>query len=122
MKNIILLTAALLVAPITPLSTPLAAQNRGTVRPAPKMADGKPADGFIPAQRMTVTQAVDAYMSGAAFAGRREKTEGSIEAGKVADVVIVNQNLFEIDPHHIGATKVWITIAGGKVVYEADSN
>jgi predicted amidohydrolase YtcJ len=84
--------------------------------------DGKPADGFIPAQRMTVTQAVDAYTSGAAFAGRREKTEGSIEAGKVADVIIVNQNLFEIDPHHIGATKVWITIAGGKVVYEADSN
>ena len=83
-------------------------------------SDGKPGGGFIASQRLTVSQAIEGYTSGAAYAGRREKTEGSIEAGKVADVIILNQNLFDIDPQHIDTTKVVTTIVGGKIVYEAD--
>ncbi|HEY1484445.1 MAG TPA: amidohydrolase [Candidatus Acidoferrum sp.] len=83
-------------------------------------SDGKPGGGFIASQRLTVSQAIEGYTSGAAYAGRREKTEGSIEAGKVADIIILNQNLFDIDPQHIDTTKVVTTIVGGKIVYEAD--
>jgi predicted amidohydrolase YtcJ len=83
--------------------------------------DGRPAGGFVPSQRLTVAEAVNGYTLGAAFAGRREKTEGSLEVGKVADMIIVDRNIFEIDPHSIADTKVTITIVGGKVVYEAEA-
>src|SRR5271169_5827920 len=83
--------------------------------------DGKPDGGFIPEQKVTLAQAVEGYTLGAAYAGRREKTEGSIEPGKLADLVIVSQNIFEIDPHAIAQTKVVKTIVGGRVVYQADA-
>lgn len=83
--------------------------------------DGKPAGGFVPSERLTVAEAVAGYTINAAYAGRREQTEGSIETGKVGDIIIVDRNIFEIDPHGIGETKVQITIAGGKIVYEADN-
>ena len=82
-------------------------------------SDGQPPQGFVPSQRLTVSQAIEGYTSGAAYAGRREKTEGSIEQGKVADIIILNQNLFDIEPSHIDSTKVVTTIVGGKIVYEA---
>lgn len=84
-------------------------------------AEGTPEAGFVPEQRLTVAQAVDGYTQGAAFAGRREKTEGSIEVGKLADLIVISQNIFDINPHKIGATKVVTTIVGGRVVYQADS-
>lgn len=83
--------------------------------------EGTPPAGFVPEQRLTVEQAVDGYTLGAAFAGRREKTEGSLEVGKLADLIIVSQNIFEVNPHKIGATKVVMTILGGRLVYQADA-
>ena len=82
-------------------------------------AEGTPPGGWLPQQRITLAQAVAAYTLGAAYAGRREKTEGSIEPGKLADLIIVSQNLFEINPHEIAKTKVIKTIVGGRVVYQA---
>jgi len=84
-------------------------------------AEGQPEGGFVPVQRLTVARVVEGYTLGAAFAGRREKTEGSLEIGKLADLIIVSQNIFDIEPRKIGATKVVTTIVGGHVVYQADS-
>jgi len=84
-------------------------------------AEGTPNNGFLPTQRLSVAQAVEGYTLGAAYAGRVEKTEGSIVVDKLADVIVVDRNIFEIDPHTIGDTKVMTTIVGGKVVYEADT-
>lgn len=81
--------------------------------------EGTPEGGFVPSQRLTVAQAVEAYTLGAAFAGRREKTEGSLEVGKAADLIVVSQNIFTVDPHKIGETKVLTTMVGGRVVYQA---
>jgi predicted amidohydrolase YtcJ len=81
--------------------------------------EGQPEAGFVPEQRLSVAETVRGYTLGAAYAGRREKTEGSIEPGKLADVIIVSQNIFEIEPHHIAETKVLTTIVGGRVVYQA---
>jgi predicted amidohydrolase YtcJ len=84
-------------------------------------SDGKPPEGFAHSQRLTVAQAVEGYTLNAAYAGRLEKTEGSIDYGKVADVIMVDRNIFEIESHTIDQTKVLLTIVGGKVVYEADT-
>lgn len=84
-------------------------------------SDGKPADGFCPSQKLTVAQSVEGYTIDAAYAGHLEKFEGSLETGKVADVIIVDRNIFEIDPHTINETKVVLTIVGGKIVYEDES-
>jgi len=55
--------------------------------------EGQPEAGFVPAQRLTVAQVVEGYTLAAAFAGRREKTEGSLEVGKLADLIILSQNI-----------------------------
>jgi predicted amidohydrolase YtcJ len=83
--------------------------------------DGKPDGGFVPSQRLSVADAVYGYTLGAAFAGRREKTEGSIEVGKLADIIILSQQIFDIDPQKISDTKVTTTIVGGRVVYQSNS-
>lgn len=82
---------------------------------------GKPADGFVRAQRLTVAQAVQGYTLNAAYAGRLERTEGSVEVGKVADIIILDRNIFEISSSTIDQSKVVLAIAGGKIVYEAEN-
>jgi predicted amidohydrolase YtcJ len=81
--------------------------------------DGRPAGGWLPGERVSLAQAIEAYTLGAAFAGRREKTEGSLEAGKVADLIVLNQDLFQIDAHKISDTQVLLTLMGGKAVYKS---
>jgi len=83
--------------------------------------EGAPAAGFVPSQRLSVPEAILGYTLGAAYAGRRESTEGSLEPGKLADLIIISQNLFEIDPHKIAATKVLLTMVNGSVVYQAET-
>ncbi|HEX4546281.1 MAG TPA: amidohydrolase [Candidatus Acidoferrum sp.] len=84
-------------------------------------SDGKPEAGFVPEQRLTVAQAIDGYTLGAAFAGRREKTEGSLEIGKFADLIIVSQNILDIPARKIRETKVLTTVVGGRIVYQVNS-
>jgi hypothetical protein len=74
-----------------------------------------------PAGIIVIHARVHGYTLGAAFAGRHEKTEGSLEVGKLADLVIVSQNIFDVNPHKIGATKVVTTILGGRAVCQADT-
>jgi predicted amidohydrolase YtcJ len=82
-------------------------------------SEGLPKDGFVPSQRLSVAEAIRGYTLGAAFAGFREKTEGSLEPGKIADLIILSQNLFQIDPHTIDKTKVLTTVVGGRVVFQS---
>ena len=81
--------------------------------------EGKPEGGWVPEQRISVAQAVEAYTLGAAFSGHREQYEGTIEPGKLADLIVVSQDIFQVDPHAIGSTEVLITLVGGKIVYES---
>jgi len=81
--------------------------------------DGRPADGFVPKQRLSLQQAIEGYTLGAAIGARREKTEGSIEPGKLADLIIISQDLFSTEPSQIYKTQVLLTIVGGKVVYQS---
>lgn len=73
----------------------------------------------MPQERISLEDAIKAYTLGAAFAGHREITEGSIEAGKLADLIILSQDLFKIKPDQISRTEVSLTMVGGKVVYQS---
>ncbi len=80
---------------------------------------GQPPGGWQPRQRVTLGDALRAYTIEAAFAGRREKTEGSLEPGKTADLLLLSQNLFTIPSSQIGSTEVLLNCVGGKFVYRA---
>ena len=81
--------------------------------------EGKPEGGWVPEQRVSVAQAVEAYTLGAAFSGHREQYEGTIEPGKLADLIVVSQDIFRVDPHSISGTQVLLTLVGGKIVYQS---
>ena len=100
------------VAPLDPMLTIYAAVTRRTL-------DGKHPNGWIPEQRISVEEAVRAYTVGSAFAEFQEKEKGTITEGKLADLVILAQDIFKIDPKEIEKTKVVMTIMDGRVVYES---
>jgi predicted amidohydrolase YtcJ len=79
--------------------------------------DGTPPEGWIPEQRVSVETAVEAYTRGGAYANFLEDNRGSIEVGKYADLVVLSDNLFEIRPEEIKATRVLLTLVGGEEVY-----
>jgi predicted amidohydrolase YtcJ len=75
--------------------------------------------GFVPRERISLEDAIKAYTLGGAYAGHREQTEGSLEPGKVADLIMISQDIFKIEPTEIGKTEVLLTMVGGKVVYQS---
>jgi hypothetical protein len=81
--------------------------------------DGKPEGGWIPSERVSLEQAIEGYTLGAAFAGHRETSEGSLEQGKLADLIVLDQDLFKIAPREIHKTSVLLTMVGGKIVHES---
>jgi predicted amidohydrolase YtcJ len=99
------------VAPMEPLMGIYAAVTRRTL-------DGKRIQGWVPEQKITVAEAVRAYTMGSAYAGGDEKIKGSIEVGKLADLVALSADIFNIDPVEIEKTKVVMTIFDGKVIYD----
>ncbi len=98
------------VAPLNPLQGIYAAVTRATT-------DGANPDGWIPEQRIGVEQALEAYTLGSAYASFSENDRGTLEKGKLADVIVLSENPFSVPPDKLGNVKVMLTIAGGKVVY-----
>lgn len=99
------------VAPLNPLLTIYAAVTRRTL-------DRKHQNGWIPEQKISVEEAVRAYTVGSAFAEFQGKSKGTITPGKLADLVIFSQDIFQINPTEIENAKVVMTIMDGRVVFE----
>jgi predicted amidohydrolase YtcJ len=99
------------VAPPTPMEGIYAAVTRQTL-------DGKNPNGWVPAQKITLEDALQGYTNNSAYAAFDEKRKGSLEKGKLADFVVLNTDLTKIAPEKIRDAKVLMTIVGGKVVYE----
>jgi predicted amidohydrolase YtcJ len=100
------------VAPISPILGIDAAVNRRTL-------DGKDPQGWYPEQRISVPEAIEAYTLTSAYAGFEDKDRGSLEAGKLADMVVLSRDILAAaEKDHIAETKVLMTVVGGKVVFE----
>jgi predicted amidohydrolase YtcJ len=75
---------------------------------------------FGPDEALTVMEALQGYTLNAAYLSFEEDQKGSIEPGKLADFVVLDRDMLEIDPAHIMDIRVLQTWLGGKLVYEAD--
>jgi len=73
----------------------------------------------IEESRLNVEEALRAYTNGSAYAAFEEKIKGSIEIGKLADIVVLTKNPFKISPKNIRNIRVFMTIANGKLLYKA---
>ncbi|HEX8882780.1 MAG TPA: amidohydrolase [Candidatus Acidoferrum sp.] len=103
------------VAPLDPMLGLYAAVTRATL-------DGRNPGGWFPEQKLTLEEAIEAYTMGSAFAEFREKEKGSLTVGKLADVVVLDSDLFAMAQEKIKDAAVRYTIVGGKVVYQARQN
>ena len=101
------------VAPLDPLQTIYAAVTRATL-------DGKRPDGWNPEQKLTVAEAVQAYTMGSAYAEFQDDVKGSIQRNKLADFVILSDDIFSIPKENIRDVKVLKTYVGGKLTYSRD--
>ncbi len=99
------------VVAIDPLLGLHVAVNRATI-------EGEPEGGWIPSERLTVEQAVDAYTRGAAWASFDEHRKGSLARDMLADIVVLTKDIFGLPPQRIGEAEVAVTIFDGKVVYQ----
>ena len=85
-----------------------------------KTLSGQPEGGWFPQEKLTIEQAIKAYTLNTAYAGYEENIKGSITVGKLADFVILSDNLLTMNPDGIKDVKVLKTIVGGRIVHEAD--
>ncbi|HEY9436254.1 MAG TPA: amidohydrolase family protein, partial [Blastocatellia bacterium] len=94
-----------------------AAVTRQTVRRAP-------AEGWFPAERLTIEEAIKAYTLGSAYASFEEKIKGTLIEGKLADITVLDTNLLRakptdwIDERGDVKVKTLYTIVGGRIVYQ----
>lgn len=80
--------------------------------------DGAPAGGWHREQAMTIDQAIEAYTINPAYSSREEDIKGSLEVGKLADIVVLSRDIRAIDPRQLLDTRVLCTVFDGKVVHE----
>lgn len=85
-----------------------------------KTLSGQPEGGWFPQEKLTIEEAIRAYTLNTAYAAYEEDIKGSITEGKLADYVILSDNLLTMDPDGIKDVTVEKTIVGGKIVYEAE--
>lgn len=100
------------VAPLDPIAGIYAAVTRRTL-------DDKNPDGWYPAEKLTVEEALHCYTSNNAFAGFQENKTGVLRKGMLADMVVLSDNLLTIPAIRIKDVKVLRTIVNGKEVYIA---
>ncbi len=99
------------VAPATPIEGIYAAVTRRTL-------DEANPDGWVPAQKITVEQALRAYTSVGAYASFEEDLKGMLKPGMLADFVLLDRDLTTIPAESIRDTRVLKTVVGGTVVFE----
>lgn len=99
------------VAPPTPLEGIYAAVTRRTL-------DDRNPEGWVPEQKITVEEALQAYTMGSARASFSESRKGSLVRGKLADLVLIDRDLTTIPPDSIRDARITMTVVGGRVVFE----
>ncbi|MCU7514143.1 MAG: amidohydrolase [Ignavibacteria bacterium] len=100
------------VAPLDPIMGIYAAVTRSTL-------DGKRPEGWIPEEKISVEEAIKCYTINNAYASFEEDIKGSIEAGKLADLVVLSEDILSVEPAKIKDVKVDMTIFDGNIIYKA---
>jgi predicted amidohydrolase YtcJ len=103
------------VAPLSPFDGLWAAVARETV-------DGANPDGWMPAQRITLVEALTAYTRANAYATFAEHRWGTIRPGMLADVAVMDRDLRSVPPGELREAQAVMTIVGGRVVYQRPAN
>jgi len=85
-----------------------------------RTSDGKNPKGLEPQERISIEDAIKCYTINGAYAEFQENKKGSIEPGKLADLIVLNQDILTIDPVKIKDVKVDMTVLGGKIIYNAE--
>ena len=85
-----------------------------------KTLSGQPEGGWFPQEKLTIEEAIQAYTLNTAYAGFEEHMKGTIAVGKLADFVVLSDDLLTIDPDDIKDVTVVKTFVGGEEVYSAD--
>ena len=101
------------VAPLDPLLSVYAAVTRATL-------DGKNPNGWFPEQKLSVAETIEAYTMGSAYAEFQESEKGSITPGKLADFVLLTDDIFSIAPEKIRDVHVLKTFVGGRLIFDAN--
>jgi predicted amidohydrolase YtcJ len=99
------------VAPPSALEGIYAALTRRT------LDDAYP-DGWVPAQKITVEEALRAYTSEGAYASFEESLKGTLAPGRLADFVVLERSPFDVPPEQIRDIRVMATAVGGRFVFE----
>ena len=99
------------VAPLDPILGIDAAVTRRTI-------DGANPDGWMPEQRISLEETLLAYTHNAAMAGFSENHTGRLTPGMLADLVVLSQDIFQVDPKSVVKTRVDMTVVGGRIAYE----
>lgn len=99
--------------PVAPMEVLMGIYGAATRR----TLDGKHPEGWVPEQKITVAEAIGAYTMGSAYASFDEKIKGSIEPGKLADMVVLSDDILSIPAVEIEKVRVDTTIFDGQVIY-----
>ncbi len=99
------------VAPLNPLLGIFSAVTR-------KTRDGKHPDGWIPEEKISLEEAVKGFTVNPAFVEGSEDFKGMIAPGKIADIVVLNQDIFSIPSNEIENAEVFMTVFEGHIVYQ----
>lgn len=83
-----------------------------------RTTDGFPEQGWVVDQKINITEALLAYTRMGAYSSFEEESKGQIKPGMLADLVVLSDDLFSIEPMKIGSTKVDVTVFDGRVIYE----
>jgi hypothetical protein len=84
-----------------------------------RTSDGKNPNGLEPQEKISIEEAIKCYTINGAYAEFQENKKGSIEPGKLADLIVLNKDILTIDPVKIKDVKVDMTVLGGKIIYKA---
>ncbi len=98
------------VAPLDPILGIYAAVTRRTL-------DGKNPGGWVPEEKVSVETAVQAYTVDGAWTQFAEDLKGTVAPGKLADLVVLDRDIFAVPPEEIGSAKVRLTVFGGRIVF-----
>ncbi len=83
-----------------------------------KTMTGEPKGGWFPEERVSMEEAIKAYTLNTAYANFEDDIKGSITPGKLADITVLDRNLFDVDPMQLPEVEVLFTIVDGKIAYQ----